>query len=103
MPALIIQAKTDVAWIKNITDVPIVGGLFLFVLVFVPAVLLSFLAQAVVPWLASDVGFTYAMYILLPLYNMVLWLLHVRVYIFFIPSWLLLGIISILKGVFHVL
>lgn len=96
---LLLKVKTNIEWINDIAEVPVVGGLFLFILIFIPAVLLSFLAKAIVPGLANDAGFTKAMLVLLPGWNLFLWWRKVRIFLFFLPSWLLLGGIAIAKGV----
>jgi len=90
---------TEVEWIDSITSVPILGRLFSFLLIFVPPVIVSFLAQAIIPGLHNDIGFTKAMLVLLPCWNLLLWLLKIKPYIFFLPSWILLGVISIVKGI----
>ncbi len=99
MALLFLGAKTDVEWINDIARTPIVGGVFLFVLMFIPAVLVSFLLQTIVPGLNNDVGFTIAMLVLLPSWNLFLWLIKIRLYLFFLPSWTLFGVIAIIKGV----
>lgn len=99
MASLLLKAKTDIEWINDIAETPILGGAFLFVLMFVPAVLVSFVAQAIIPALNDDVGFTKAMLFLLPSWNLLLWLFKIRLYLFFLPSWILLGGIGIVKGV----
>lgn len=96
---LFLAAKTDVEWINDITKIPILGDAFLFVFMFVPAALLSFLAQAMIPGLNSDVGFTKAMLVLLPSWNLSLWTIKIRLYLFLLPSWILLGGIAVIKGI----
>ena len=80
----------NIFWIDSIASVPILGHIFLFAIVFVPAVVLSFACQAVIPALHDDIGFTKAMLVLLPAWNLGLWLVKIRVFIIFIPSWILL-------------
>jgi hypothetical protein len=99
MALLFLGVKTEVEWIEDIAEVPILGHIFLFILIFVPAVLLSFLAQATIPGLHDDIGFTKAMLVLLPTWNLVLWLFKIKLYCFFLPSWILFGIIAIIKGI----
>ncbi|HEX3167362.1 MAG TPA: hypothetical protein VFD24_16035 [Chitinophagaceae bacterium] len=99
MAMLFLGVKTDVEWIKDITEVPVLGHIFLFVLIFVPAVLLSFLVQATIPGLHNDPGFTKAMLALLPAWNLFLWMMRIRLYLFFLPSWILFGVIAIVKGI----
>lgn len=99
MALLFLGVKTEVEWIDAIAEVPILGHIFLFVLMFVPAVLLSFLAQAALPGLHNYIGFTKAMLVLLPVWNLFLWLTKIRLYCFFLPSWILFGIIAIIKGI----
>ena len=99
MALLFLRAKTDVEWINDIAKTPILGSVFLFAFMFVPAVLVSFLVQFIIPGLNNDVGFTKAMLVLLPGWNLFLWLINIRLYLFFLPSWILLGGIAIIKGV----
>jgi len=99
MTTLLLGVKTKIAWINNISKTPIMGGVFLFVFMFIPPVLLSFLMQAVIPALSDDIGFTKAMLILLPSWNLFLWLIGIRLYFFYLPSWILFGGIAIVKGI----
>jgi hypothetical protein len=94
---LFLGVETEKDWIESIADIPILGHLFVFVLIFVPAVICSFIAQALIPYLHNDIGFTKAMFILLPTWNAIMWFSKIKLYIFFLPSWILLGIISIVK------
>lgn len=96
---LILKVKTEVKWIQEAATTPLFGGFFLFILMFIPAVAMSFLAQAAIPVLHNEVGFTKAMLVLLPAWNIVLWLLGIRLFLFFIPSWILFTIIAIIKGI----
>ena len=98
MSPLLLAVKTEIEWIEDIAKIPILGHIFLFLLIFIPAVLLSFLVQATIPGLHNDIGFTKAMLVLLPGWNLFLWLVRVRLYCFFLPSWILFGIIAIIKG-----
>jgi hypothetical protein len=97
--ALILGVKTRTKWINNIAKTPIFGGIFLFVCMFIPPVILSFIAQALIQTLHDDIGFTKAMLILLPSWNLILWLAKIKLYLFYIPSWVLFGIIAIIKGI----
>jgi hypothetical protein len=99
MTLLFLGVNTEVEWIEDIAEVPILGHIFLFILIFVPAVLLSYLAQATIPGLHNSVGFTKAMLVLLSSWNFVLWMLRIKLYCFFLPSWVLLGIIAFVKGI----
>ena len=94
---LFLGVETEKDWINSIEEIPVLGHLFIFALVFIPPVIGSFIAQALIPGLHSDIGFTKSMLLLLPSWNLVMWLLKVRIFIFFMPSWLLLGIIAIIK------
>jgi hypothetical protein len=98
MTLLLLGVKTDVEWINDTAKTPIFGGAFLFVLMFIPAVLVSFLVQTFIPGLNNDIGFTKAMLVLLPGWNLFLMLIKIRLYLFFLPSWILFGIIAIIKG-----
>lgn len=97
MAFLLLGVKTKIGWINDIAKTPILGDFFLFVVMFVPAVLLSFLAQAIIPALQDDVGFTKAMLLLLPSWNLLLWLSKIKCYLFAIPSWIILGVIALVK------
>lgn len=96
--ALFLGIDTEIKWIDDISSIPIVGHILLFILVFVPAVIVSFIFQATIPFFYYDIGFTRAMLILLPIWNFGLWVIKIRVFILFIPSWILLGIIAVIKG-----
>ena len=99
MALLFLGVKTEVEWIEDVAVVPVIGHVFLFLLIFIPAVLLSFLAQAVIPGLHNDIGFTKAMLVLLPSWNLFLWLIKIRLYCLFLPSWILFGLIAAIKGI----
>ena len=99
MALLFLGVETDVEWVEDIADVPVLGHIFLFALIFIPAVLLSILLQGTIPGLHDDIGFTKLMLVLLPGWNLFLWLMSIKLYIFFLPSWILLGIIAIVKGI----
>ena len=96
--ALFLGIDTEIEWIEGISEIPIIGHIFLFVLVFVPAVLMSFIFQSIIPSLNNDVGFTKVMLVLLPVWNLGLWIGKIKAYIFFVPSWILLVAISLVKG-----
>ena len=96
--ALFLGIDTEIKWIDDISSVPVIGHIFLFIFAFVPAVILSFIFQTVIPYFHDDIGFTKAMLILLPIWNLGLWISQVRIFIIFIPSWIFFGIIAIIKG-----
>ena len=98
MALLILEVKTEVEWIKDIARVPVIGGAFLFLLMFIPAVVASFILQAIIPGLQDDVGFTKSMLFLLPTWNLILWLIKIRLYCIFLPSWILFGVVAFIKG-----
>jgi hypothetical protein len=97
MAFLLMSVKTQFDWITEIAKIPILGAAFLFVVMFVPAVLLSFLAQAIIPGLHDDIGFTKAMLLLLPGWNLLLWFSKIKLYFFFLPSWIVFGGIALIK------
>jgi hypothetical protein len=99
MTSLFLGVRSETKWISDLAAVPVLGSIFLFILIFVPAVLLSFLVHAIVPGLHDDIGFTKAMLVLLPTWNLVLWRFGVKLYCIFIPSWVLFGVIAIIKGI----
>jgi hypothetical protein len=84
---------------KEIATVPVICGFFLFALIFIPRVFLSFLFQATVPSLNDESGLSKAMFVLLPLCNFLPWRLGIRVYLFFLTSWLLPGCIALIKSI----
>jgi hypothetical protein len=94
-----IKAETKVDWINELAGIPVLGGAFLFVFMFVPAALLSFGAQKIIPGLNNDVGFTIAMLVLLPGWNLLLWLGRIKLYCFYIPAPVLFGGIALVKGI----
>ena len=99
MSLLILEVRTKVEWIKDIARAPVVGGVFLFLLMFIPAAVVSFILQAIIPGLHDDVGFTKSMLFLLPTWNLILWLIKIRLYCIFLPSWILFGVIAFIKGI----
>ncbi|TDQ08324.1 hypothetical protein [Pedobacter metabolipauper] len=94
---MIVGVKTEVKWINSIAEITLVGGFFIFLLIFIVPVLLSFLAQAVIPGLSDEDGFTKALMLLLPGWNLALWLFRIRLYIFFIPAWVLVGGLALIR------
>ena len=95
---MIVGIKTTHKKINNIVETPFLGGLFIFALIFVPAVLISFAVQATVPALQNNIGFTKVLIFALPAWNLLLWFLRLKLYLLFIPAWLLLGGIAVFKG-----
>ena len=53
--------RTEVSWIKDLADVPVLGGFFTFLLISIPAVLVSAALHMTIPALSDDLGFTKAM------------------------------------------
>lgn len=98
---LLAGVKTNKEWIKEAAETPFLGHLFLFGLIFIPPVICSFIAQAAIPALHNDIGFTKAMLLLLPAWNLLMWLLKIRLFVFFIPSWILFGVIAIIKVILN--
>lgn len=96
---MIVGVKTDKQWINNIAKVPLIGGIFIFLLIFIVPVVASFLAQTFVPGLQNDIGFTKAMLILLPTWNLAMWFSKLKLYLLFLPAWVLLGLIALVKTV----
>jgi hypothetical protein len=96
---LFLGVDTEKDWINSIEEIPVFGHLFTFALIFVPPVIISFIAQALIPGLHNDIGFTKSMLVLLPSWNFLMWLLKIRVFILFIPAWVLFGIIATIKGI----
>jgi hypothetical protein len=102
MVVLSFSVKTNHKLINDFADVPIIGGIFLFILTFIPAVLLSFLLHKLIPGLQDDQGFTKAMLILLPLWNWLLWKKHIKLYFLFLPAWMLFGGVALVKIILFV-
>ncbi len=94
---VVIKVETNIGWIRETADIPLAGHLFLIAFMFVPPALLSFTAQSSIPALSNDIGFTKAMLLLLPLWNLIMWFSKVKLYLFFIPAWIFLGIIAVIK------
>jgi hypothetical protein len=99
MVFLHLGVTTNIKWIDDVAKTPILGGVLLFVLMFIPPVLFSFLAQLIFVGLNNDIGFTKAMLVLLPTWNLFLWLKKIRLTFFHIPAWVLFGAIAIIKGI----
>jgi len=94
---MILGVKTKKQWINDIAKVPFIGGVFIFLLIFIVPVILSFLAQAFVPGLQNDVGFTKAMLVFLSTWNLAMWFSKLKLYLLFLPAWVLLGLIALVK------
>jgi hypothetical protein len=97
-----LAVKSNIKWITETAEIPVLGSIFLFLLMFVPAVVLSFLAQAVIPTLGDEAGFTKAMFALLPGWNLLLWLYRIRLYCFFLPTFIFFGAIALVKALLMV-
>lgn len=80
---MILGVKTKKQWINDIAKVPFIGGVFIFLLIFIVPVILSFLAQAFVPGLQNDVGFTKAMLVFLSTWNLAMWFSKLKLTCFF--------------------
>lgn len=99
MAFLLLAVKSEIVWINEVGRAPVVGGVFIFLVMFIPAVILSLLTQALIPGLNNDIGFTKAMLLLLPAWNLFLWIKNIKLYLFYLPSWMLLGGIALIKGI----
>jgi len=97
---MIIGVKTNRKRILEIASVPVIGGFFLFVICFVPAVAMTFFIQYLFPSISGDPYFGYILGVLLPLWNLLLYVFDIRLRIFFIPAWLLFGVIALMRWVF---
>lgn len=95
---LFLGIDTEIEWINDLASIPIIGHICLFILTFIPAVLLSFACHSLIPELHDDIGFTKAMLFLLPLCNLGLWVGKIKCFIFFVPTWIFFGVIAIVKG-----
>lgn len=96
---MIAGVKTGNKTINELVAIPFVGDVFLFVLIFIPPVLISFALQATLAPLQNSLGFGKAMIFALPLWNLLLWFCKLKLYVFFVPAWLLLGGIATYRGV----
>lgn len=96
---LLLGVRSEIEWIQETARIPVLGGIFLFLFTFIPAVVLSFLAQSAIPVLYDDLGFTKAMLVLLPGWSLLLWFRGVKLYCFFLPSWVLFGTIAVIKAI----
>lgn len=97
---MIIGIKTNRKRLLEVTEIPVIGGFFLFVLCFVPAVAATFFVQHLFPSISGDPNFGYILSVLLPLWNLLLYLLDVRLSVFYVPAWLLFGVIGLLRWIF---
>lgn len=95
---MIVGIKTPNKNITEIAGTPVVGGIFIAMLIFLPAVLISFALQAIVPALQNNIGFTKVLIFALPAWNLLFWFLRLKLYIFFIPAWLVLSCFAIYNG-----
>jgi len=102
MALLLMSVKTEIRWLDENAKTPFLGGLLLFVIIFIPAVIASFIAQALIPGLHDDPGFTKAMLLLLPVWNLMLWLKKIKLYLFYLPAWILLGGIALIKVILFI-
>lgn len=96
---MLLGVRTTKEWVTELADIFVIGHLFVFGLIFLPPVIASFIAYELIPGLHDDAGFTKAMFVLLPGWNLLMWLLKVRLYIFFLPAWILFGIIALIKAI----
>ena len=96
---MIVGVKTDKSWMNDIAKIPILGAISIFLIIFIVPVLCSFLCQSFVQELKSDIGFTKALMVLLPGWNLALWFLKIKTFIFFMPAWALLGGLAVLRGI----
>lgn len=96
---LFLRVDTEKDWIKSAAETPLFGSLFIFALIFIPPVTGSFIAQALIPGLHDDIGFTKSMFVLLPAWNLLMWFLRIRLFVLFVPAWILFGIIAIIKSI----
>lgn len=97
---MIIGIKTNHQTLLKAADVPVVGGFFLFALCFLPAVFSAFFIQYLFPAISGDPYFGYLLAVLLPLWNLLLYVFAVRLSIFYVPAWLLFGAIGLLRWFF---
>ena len=94
---MIVSIKTDINWMNSIANIPIVGSVFIFLIIFVIPVIGSFIGQAIIPGFQDDIGFTKILMILLPPWNILLWLTKIKLYLFFLPAWLLISGLALMK------
>lgn len=96
MALLLLSIKTDKDWINEFAEIPLPGQLFVFAFIFLPPVTASFVAQMTIPALNNDTGFTKAMFILLPSWNLLMWFLKVRLFFFsYRPGYCLVSLLSL--------
>jgi len=92
---MILGIKTENKELDSAATVPIIGGLIIFALIFIVPVLLSFLFEYYIfTGYEKDFVFGVSMAILLPIWNLTLWFRDIKLYLFFMPAWLFLGIIT---------
>lgn len=90
-----IDANTKLVNTKN-TD-KATRKLVAFILIFLSPVICSFTLQEFMPGFKNEFGFTRAMLLLLPTWNLFLWVIKIKTTFFFCPAWIIFGIISIAK------
>ena len=94
---LFLRVDSEKNWINSAAETPLFGNFFIFTVIFVPPVIGSFIAQTLIPTLYGEIGFTKAMFLLLPGWNLLMWFFKIRLFVLFIPAWLLFGVIAIVK------
>jgi len=97
---MIIGIKTNRKRLLKVADAPVIGGIFLFITCFVPAVAATFFIQYLFPSISGDPYFGYILGVILPLWNLLLYIFDIRLSIFYIPAWLLFGAIGLLRWIF---
>ena len=94
---MIIGMKTEVEWLKSLYAIPILGGWIPFLLAFILPVITSAILEKSIIGFEENYVFESSMMVLIPLWNLFLWLINVRVYILWLPSWLIMGVIVLIK------
>ncbi len=89
--------KTTNESLRSIAEVPIIKEGVIFGLIFIVPVLGSFIVQEFTPYLKDDLGFTKSMLFLLPIWNLIMWLFEIKLFAFWVPTWVLFAVISIVK------
>jgi hypothetical protein len=92
-----VNVKTNITWIKDFGQTPIIGHFFVLMLATLPCAIFSLAISEIFFKAEADFVFTRIMYITVPLWNIFLWIRRINIYIFFLLSWLIFSLIVIVR------
>ena len=92
---MIAHAKSKYQIVENLSDIPILGGFIIALFSAIPGMFLTIYSS----WIneISEIDFQIYTGFSFVLWNLFLWKKEIKLYIFFIPAWLLWLIIGVLK------